>query len=104
MSDTWQDSQLQHTDTGLTSPSIYQLRPGTWQGNHWVLLSNTGEPVFNTGEPIFNTGEPGFHTREPGFKIGEPVFNTGEPGSNTGVPGFNTGVPVFTLENQFSTL
>ena len=28
-------SQPQHTDTGLTSPSADPLSPGAWQGSHW---------------------------------------------------------------------
>ena len=28
-------TQLQYTDTGLTSPSTDPITAGTWQGSHW---------------------------------------------------------------------
>ena len=28
-------TQLQYTDTGLTSPSADPVTPGAWQGSHW---------------------------------------------------------------------
>ena len=32
---TFQLTQSQYTDTGLTSPSTDPIAPGAWQGSHW---------------------------------------------------------------------